>query len=71
MATEKVLMHHKSGDKEEEKEIFLQAITRSSNRKKVLVRFKFKGADVEFQEWMTSIQYSVLKTMDCLEFCSV
>ncbi len=50
---------------------FLQAMTRSSNRRKILVRFKFKNADMEYQQWLTYKQYEVFRTINCLEFCRV
>jgi hypothetical protein len=70
MSTEKVFIDKKSANSEEE-DVFLQAIVKSSNRKKILVRFKFKDVGTEFQEWMTCSQYNVLRTIGCLEFCSV
>ncbi len=50
---------------------FLQAMTKSSNRRKILVRFKFKNADMEYQQWLTFKQYEVFRTINCLEFCRV
>lgn len=67
MSAEKVLIGEKPASKE--LDAFLKVITKSSNRRKVLVRFKFKYIDTEFQEFFTSRQYDAFKTMDCLEFC--
>ncbi|MGI0068656.1 MAG: hypothetical protein ACREA3_03210 [Nitrosotalea sp.] len=49
-------------------EEFLKSMVKSSNRKKILVHFKFRDS-TEFKEWMTSKQYYALRTMGCLEFC--
>lgn len=51
-------------------EEFLKSMVKSSNRKKILVRFKLKDS-TEFQEWLTSKQYYALRTMNCLEFCKI
>jgi hypothetical protein len=66
MSTEKVLIDKKSADKVD---VLLQAIAKSSNRRKTLVRFKFKDTDMEFLEWLTYTQYNVLRTIGSLEFC--
>jgi hypothetical protein len=66
MSTEKVLIDKKSADGVD---VFLQAIAKSSNRRKILVRLKFKDVDMEFLEWLTRRQYNVLRTIGCLEFC--
>ncbi|MGI0086867.1 MAG: hypothetical protein ACREBI_02755 [Nitrosotalea sp.] len=67
MSAEKVLIDEKPVNKE--LDAFLKVITKSSNRRKILVRFKFKYVDMEFQEFFTSRQYNAFRTMDCLEFC--
>jgi hypothetical protein len=68
MSTEKVLIDKKSANSEE-LEAFLEVMTKSSNRRKILVRFKFKYVGTEFREWLTYKQYDAFRTMDCLEFC--
>jgi hypothetical protein len=50
---------------------FLQTIVKSSNKKKVLVHFKFKDAHTECREWLTYKQYRALRTIKCLEYCRV
>lgn len=41
------------------------------NNKKVLVRFKFKGENNEYQEWMTLFQYDNLKLVKIIEYCEI
>ncbi|MDE1725997.1 MAG: hypothetical protein KGH89_01870 [Thaumarchaeota archaeon] len=69
MSTDKVLIDEKSADKAQ-LDAFLQTMTKSSSRRKILVRFKFKYVGTEFLEWLTYRQYDALRTIDCLEFCS-
>lgn len=68
MSTEKVLIDNKS-DNSEELEVLLEAIAKSSNRRKILVGFKFKNTGTEYREWLTYKQYHAFRTIDCLEFC--
>jgi hypothetical protein len=67
MSTEKVIVETKPVNKEEQDE-FLKAVAKSSNRKKILVHFKFKSSEKEFLEMLTRRQYEAFKTIDCLEF---
>ncbi len=67
MDAEKILVDEKPANKE--LDAFLKVITKSSNRRKILVCFKFKYVDMEFQEFFTCRQYYAFRTMDCLEFC--
>jgi len=41
------------------------------NNKKVLVRFKFKGENNEYQEWMTLFHYDNLKLVKIIEYCEI
>jgi hypothetical protein len=68
MSTEKVLIDKESPDREK-LEALLEVMTKSTNRKKILVRFKFKYVSTVFLEWLTCNQYNALKTIDSLEFC--
>ncbi|NHI04296.1 hypothetical protein DYY67_1154 [Candidatus Nitrosotalea sp. TS] len=70
MNTERVLIDNKSVSRKE-LDILLEAMAKSSNRKKILVRFKFKYVRMEFREWLTRKQYNALRTINCLEFCTV
>ncbi len=43
----------------------------ASNIKKVLVHFKFKDDNTEYQKWLTYKQYMNLSLVECIEFCKI